>query len=164
MKVYERVINALAWIGFVLLVPVGLGVFGTPGPLDFLHRTLGQFGTASFLVIVFYGLILLRVLFGKSEIYAPVLLGAVVSFLLLSTAVDLHFMLWYRRLTDGIVYVVNHRLVFLVAVGAAVLGILLGGLKRLHWIVQVLFLILVPLALIVVAHIYGYAALGGATT
>jgi len=160
MKVYERVLNALSWIGIIVLVPIGLAVFGIPGPLDFLHRSLGKFGSASFFVIVFYGLILLRILLGKSEIYAPVLIGAVVSFFLLTTTVEIGFMQWYRRLTDSIVYLGNHRFVFLVAVGVVVLGILLGGLKKLHWVIQLIFLVILPFALVVLAQIYGFAPLG----
>ncbi len=160
MKLYERVLNTLGWIGFIALVPVGLAVFGIPGPLNFLHGLLGKFGSASFLVILFYGLILLRVLFGKSEIYAPVLIGAVVSFFLMSTTTEIGFMDWYRKLTDSIVYLGNHRFVFLVAIGVVILGVLLGGLKKLHWVIQLIFLVIVPIALIVLAQIYGFAPLG----
>ncbi len=160
MKFYERFLNVLSWIGFLALVPVGLALFDIDGPLDFLQSSLGRLGTPSTLTIVFLALVLLRVLFGKSERYAPILIALVVSFLLLAAVVEFSFMRWYKATTDTIVYLDNHRLVFLIAVAVVIVGILLGRLKRLSWVVQVFVLILVPLALIVLAHIYGFASLG----
>lgn len=160
MKIYERVINFLSWIGLLALIPVGLTAFGITAPLDFLGKSFGRFGSASFLIIVFYALFLLRILFGQSELYAPLLISMVVSFLLISTAVEIGFMSWFKAQTDRLIYLENHRLVFLVALAVIVIGTLLGRLKKLHWILQVIVLVLLPLAAIVLAQIYGFATLG----
>lgn len=159
MKGYERFLNWLGWIGLLFLVPVGLTVFGVPGPLSFLHSHLGKFGSATFLLIVFYALILLRFLFGHSEIYSPVFIGLIVSFFLVAITVEIGFMGWYRNLLGKVPYVSNHPLIFLVGVAVAIVGLWLGRLKRLHLIAQLLLLLVIPVALIVVANIYGVAVL-----
>ena len=160
MKQHEHVLNIVAWIGLILLVPVGLSVFGFPGPLDFLQKSFGKWGSPSAFVIGFFVLILLRFLFGHSELYAPVLIGMVVGFLLMATAVPMGFMGWLKSQTDKISYLSNHRLVFLIAVVVPLFGVALGRLKRLHWMLQLALLVLLPAALIVTESIYRFAPLG----
>ncbi len=157
MKPYERAFNWLGWVGLLFLLPVGLTVFGVPGPLDYLQKTLGNFASATFFLLVFYGLILLRFLFGHSEIYAPVFLGMIVSFFLIAMTVEISFMKWYLQLTAKVSYLSNHPLIFLVGVAVALLGVSLGRLRRLHLIAQLLLLLVLPLAIVVAANIYGIA-------
>ena len=159
MKPYEKFLNLLGWIGLIFLVPVGLKVFGISGPLDFLQKSLGKFGSATFLLLVFYALILLRFLFGHSEIYAPVFIGMLVSFFLISATVEISFMKWYLNLSAKVSYLSNHPLVFVVGVLVAILGVSLGRLKRLNVIVQIVVLLVLPIAVIVAANIYGVAEL-----
>lgn len=159
MQPFEKFLNWLGWVGLLFLLPVGLQVFGIPGPLSFLHTSFGKLGTATFLLLVFYALILLRFLFGHSEIYAPVFIGMIVSFLLISIAVEINFMKWYAALVAKVPYLTNHPLIFLVGVAVAVVGVWLGRLKRLHLVVQLLLLLVLPVALIVVANIYGVGLL-----
>ena len=162
MKPFEKFLNLLGWIGLVFLIPVGLQVFGLPGLLDFLGKSLGQFGTATFLLLVFYALILLRFLFGHSEIYAPVFIGMIVSFFLVSITVEISFMKWYAALVAKLPYASNHPLIFVVGVLVALVGLWLGRLKRLSIVVQLLLLLVLPVAIIVAANIYGIGVLPGA--
>lgn len=157
MKPFERFLNWLGWVGLLFLVPVALTVFGIPGPLNYLHTSLGKFGSATFLLLVFYALILLRFLFGHSEIYAPVFIGMIVSFFLIAITVDINFMHWYVTLIAKVPYLSNHPLIFLVGVAVAIVGVWLGRLKRLHFVLQLLLLLVLPVAIIVVANIYGLA-------
>lgn len=162
MKPFEKFLNLLGWIGIIFLIPIGLKVFGMPGLIDFLGKSLGQFGSETFLLLVFYALILLRFLFGHSEIYAPVFIGMIVSFLLVSIAVEVSFMKWYASLVAKVPYVSNHPLIFVVGVLVALVGLWLGRLKRLSIVVQLLVLVVLPLAIIVAANIYGIGVLPGA--
>lgn len=161
MKGYESFLNWLGWIGLLFLIPVGLSVFGVPGPLTYLQSHLGKFGSATFLLIVFYAFILLRFLFGHSEIYAPVFMGMFVSFFLVAITVEIGFMSWYRNLMEKVPYVTNHPLIFIVGIAVAIVGLWLGRLKRLHFIAQLFLLVLIPIALIVLANIYGVGVLPG---
>lgn len=159
MKGYERLLNWLGWFGLLFLVPIGLSVFGVPGPLDFIHRSLGAYGSAAFLLLIFYFFLLLRFLFGHSEIYFPVFIGMIVSFLLIASTVEIGFMKWYLHLTAKVPYLSNGPLVFLVGVAVAIFGVALGRLKRLHLVVQLLLLLVLPIAVIVLASVYGIAVL-----
>lgn len=164
MKPFEKFLNLLGWIGIVFLIPVGLEVFGFPGLIGFLGRSLGQFGSVTFLLLVFYALILLRFLFGHSEIYAPVFIGMVASFFLVSITVDVSFMKWYASLVAKIPYASNHPLIFVIGVLVALVGLWLGKLKRLNLVVQLLLLVVLPIAIIVAANIYGIGVLPGVRT
>lgn len=160
MKQHEHVLNLIAWIGVVLLIPVGLAVFGISGPLDFLHKSLGKFGSASAFVVAFFALILLRFLFGHSELYAPVLLGLIVGFFLMASAVPMGFMTWYRSETDKISYLSDHRFVFLVSVLVPFFGVALGRLRRLPWLLELFLLVVLPLGLVVAEQVYAFLPLG----
>jgi hypothetical protein len=155
MKVYEKVINAIAGIGFLALVPVGLAVFHIYAPLDFLTEKLGFWGSATFLVLVFYGLSILRILFGHAELYAPLVIGVLWSFLLMCAAVEISFMRWYWDLVRQVALLDNTQLIFLVSFAVLGLAFAFSGLKKFPIVAQVLILVVLPAAVIVTLHYLG---------
>jgi hypothetical protein len=155
MKVYEKIVNVVAGVGFLALVPVGLGVFNVYAPLDFLSKQLGFWGSATFLVLVFYGLTTIRILFGHAELYAPLVIGVLSSFLLLSAAVRLSFMAWYWSLVRQAAFLGNTQLIFLIALVVLGLAVLLSSLKKFPVIAELLILVVLPVATIVVLHYFG---------
>jgi hypothetical protein len=152
VKVYEKVINVIAGIGFLALVPPGLAVFRIPGPLDFLSGRLGFWGSATFLVLVFYGLTILRILFGHAALYAPLVIGVLSSFLLMAAAVKLSFMGWYWGLVRQAPFLADAPLLFLLALVVLGLAVLLSSLKKFPVVAEVVILVVLPLAAIVTLH------------
>jgi hypothetical protein len=155
VKVYEKVINTIAGIGFLALVPPGLAVFGISGPQAFLSGHLGFWSSATFLVLVFYGLTILRVLFGHAELYAPLLIGLVSSFLLMSAAVKLGFMGWYWGLARQVPFLADGPLAFLLALAVLGLAVLLSSLKKFPIVAELVILVVLPVAALVALHYLG---------
>ncbi len=148
----ERFFNTLGWLGFLFILPIGLQAFGVGGPLSWLEQNLGRYGRPAFLVLLFFGFLVLRILFGGDRPVGPLLLGCLMGFLLLCTAVEIGFMSWLPGLTDRIAFLSNHPLNFLVAIGVILLGILLSYLRRLPLLLQLLLLVVLPLGFLGFAH------------
>lgn len=148
----ERFFNLLGWLGFLLILPIGLHVFGVSAPLAWLGENLGRYGRPPFLILLFFGLLLLRIVFGGDRIIGPLLLGYLTGFLLLATTVEIGFMGWFRGFTDRIPFLSNIPLNFLTAVAVILLGILLSYLRRLPVILQVILLVVLPLGFLAFAH------------
>ena len=155
MKVYEKVINIIAGVGFLALVPVGLAVFHIYAPLDFLTQNLGFWGSATFLILVFYGLSILRILFGHAELYAPLVIGVLWSFLLMCAAVEVSFMRWYWDLVRQVPLLGNTQLIFLVSIVVLGLAVAFSRLKKFPIVAQLLVLVVLPAAVIVTLHYLG---------
>jgi len=161
MKTYEKVINAIAGIGFLALVPVGLAAFHIYQPLDFLQAQLGFWGSATFLVIVFYALTVIRILFGHAELYAPLVIGVLSSFLFLAAAVPLSFMGWYWSLVRQVPFLADTPLLFILALVIIGLATLVATRKKFPLLAQLAILVLLPFAVAATLH---YAQVGSLET
>ena len=138
MKLYEKVVNTIAGVGFLALVPVGLAVFRVYGPLDSLEKLLGFWGSATFLLLVFYGLTVIRILFGHAELYAPLVIGVLSSFVLMCAAVPVSFMGWYWDLVSRLPFLANAQLLFVAAIVVLGLAALLASLKKFPMLAELL--------------------------
>lgn len=156
MSVRERIFNLLGWLGFVIILPVGLLVFGIGGPIEALRGLLGKFGDTTFLVIVFLGLELLRIVFGSDKIISPMLISIVMTLLLFSLSVPVSFMKGVVSVFAGVPFLQNAPLIFLSGIAVTFIGILLSYLKKLHIILQLLILVVLPVAFLVVSHYLGW--------
>ncbi len=157
MKTYEKVINTIAGIGFLALVPVGLAVFHVYGPLDAMGKLLGFWGSATFLLLVFYGLTVIRILFGHAELYAPLVIGVLSSFVLMCAAVKVSFMAWYWALVRQVPILSNLQLLFIVALVVLGIAVLLSGLKKFSVVPELLILVVLPIATVLVLGYLGVA-------
>jgi hypothetical protein len=159
MKIYEKVINIIAGVGFLALVPVGLAIFHVYGPLDWLEARLGFWGSATFLLIVFYALTVLRILFGHAELYAPLVMGVLTSFVVMCAAIPVSFMTWYWNLVQQVAPLAHTQINFLAALLIVGLATLLSSLKRFPMVAEILILIVLPIGAIVTLHYLGFADL-----
>lgn len=156
MKLYERIFNIIGWIGFLALAPVVLSIFGVTGPQLWLEARLGYWGGMEFLTYVFFGITIIRVIFGSGETISPLIIGFVVSFLLIVTAVPVGFMAWFRDSVTSLSWFMNIRLNLVTGLAVLALGILLSRLKRFHIALQLLVLVVLPVALLVLNSIYSF--------
>ena len=161
IKGYERVFNVIGWVGFLAIIPIALNAFGNPSALEWLEGNLGRYGTGQFLLIIFYILVFVRVIFGSGRIIMPLVISAAVGFILMSTAVEIPFMAWYRNLVAGSPYFGNHALNFLTGLAVVLLGILMSYLRRMSIVIQLLILVVLPAAFLVFAGAAGlFSGLG----
>ncbi len=161
MSVRERVFNLLGWLGFLVILPVGLLVFGIGGPIEFLRGALGKFGDVTFLVLYFLGLELLRIVFGSDKIISPMLISIVMTLFLFSLSVPITFTQAVVRVFAEVPFLQNKPLIFLTGIGVIFIGILLSYLKKCAILLQLFILVVLPIAFIVASHYLGwFASLG----
>jgi hypothetical protein len=153
---FERVFDVVGWLGFLAVVPVALRVFGLPQLQDLMQAELGRYGSPGFLLLVFFGLVFLRVIFGSGRVVGPLIIGSLMGFLLIAPAAGVGFMNWLRELEQSTPYLANLPLSFLVGLAVVLLGILLSSLRRLPVIVQVLLLVVLPIVFLLIAGHQGW--------
>jgi hypothetical protein len=162
---FERIFNVVGWLGFVAILPIALDVFGIDALQKLADQHLGRWGSKGFLLLVFFGLVLARVIFGSGRIIAPLLLGSAVGFVLIAVAAGVPFMSWLGDLAEASPFFSNMPLNFLVGLAVVFLGILMSAARRIPVVIQVLLLVVLPIAAIVAAGATGFAsglrALGG---
>lgn len=146
----------MGWIAFIVILPVGLSVFGITGPLDFLSGSLGFFGSITFFILVFLGLILLRVFFGSDTIISPMIISLVMALLLFAVCFEIGFLKPFSDFTGSIVFLGNKPLIFLSALTVILLGIIFSYFRKLAIGIQLLVLVFLPIAFIVVSHYMGW--------
>ena len=155
---FERIFNVIGWIGFLAIIPVALKVFGVPEAQNFLQERLGRYGSVGFLLIIFFALVLLRVIFGSGRIIAPLIIASLTGFVFIATAADVGFMGWLRNLVEGSVYFGNMPLNFLAGLTVVLLGILMSYARRIPILIQIVILVVFPVAFLVFCGATGFAA------
>ena len=146
---FERIFNVVGWIGFLAIIPVALKVFGVPEAQAFLAERLGRYGSVGFLLIVFFALVVLRVIFGSGRIIAPLVIASLTGFLLIATAADVGIMSWLRNLVENSVFFGNMPLNFLTGVAVVLLGILMSYARRIPMLIQLIILVIFPVIFLV---------------
>lgn len=155
INLLQRIFNLIGWLGFLLLLPPGLQLAGLPALQDFLVQNLGPLGSASWLMLYFFGIQLLRVFFGSSRLLTPLITGFLSTFLLASLVMPVGFMEWLYRLLEPTKLFARHPLTFLLVPLVLGLGYLLSFARRLPVVVQLLLLVLLPFAGAVALNLLG---------
>ncbi|MEW5815497.1 MAG: hypothetical protein AB1798_08915 [Spirochaetota bacterium] len=160
MNLIQKIFNIIGWVSFLLLVPIFLSTIGITGPEKFMQTNLGKYAEPPFLLVYFYALMVLRIFFGSDKIISPLLISWVFSFLLLATVVKINFLQWYWELTGKIAFLSNKPLTVLVAVIVILAGILFSSLKKFPLLLQLLVLVVIPIAFLVAADIFKIVQFG----
>ncbi len=155
---FERVFNVIGWIGFLAILPVALDVFGFPQVQELLAKNLGRYGSKGFLLLIFFALVLARVIFGSGRIVAPLLIGSLVGFVFIATAAGVPVMQGLRDAAQASSFFSNMPLLFLVGLGVTLLGILMSSARRVPIGVQIILLVVLPIAIVVAAGATGFAS------
>jgi hypothetical protein len=152
MERYEKLFEALGWVGFALLSPAALYVFGVQSVVELMDTKLGFAGRLDFWVLLSFGLVLLRIFFGGEHIILPLFLGYAGGFFLLSLVAGIGFMGWFWRPAARQFFFQNDKLTF--AVGAAVLffGLIFSYFRRISLLVQLLILVLLPMLVLLAVN------------
>jgi hypothetical protein len=155
---FERVFNVVGWIGFLAILPIALDVFGFPQLQELAAKHLGRYGSKGFLLLAFFALVCARVIFGSGRIIAPLLIGSVVGFLFISTAAGVPFMSWLGDAAAASPFFSNRPLNFLVGLAVTLVGILMSSARRIPLAVQIIALVVLPIALVIFAGSTGFAS------
>lgn len=156
-----KLFDIFGLIAYLLLIPPILSMFSITAPLTFLGDKLGSWGSTTMILVYFYALHFLRIFFGSDVRLTPVFISYMMSFLLFSMSfTTIQFMQWLYDLT----HTVNFFSFDPVNCVAAMLIVLLGNgmstIKSGKLILDVLLLIVLPVALIILGGSFLMPALG----
>jgi len=152
MERYEKLFDAVGWIGFALLTPVALYVFGVQSAVEIMDTKLGFAGRLEFWVLLTFGLVLLRIFFGGEHIILPLFLGFAGGFFLLSLVVRIGFMGWFWRPAARQFFFQNDRLTFVVGAAVLFFGLIFSYFRKITLLVQLLILILLPMLILLAVN------------
>jgi len=145
MDRYEKLFDAVGWLGFALLSPAALYVFKVQAVLQLMDTKLGFAGQPVFWVLLAFALVCLRIFFGGEQIILPLFIGFAAGFLLLSLVARINFMGWFWRPATRLFFFQNDRLTFVTGSAVLFFGLIFSYFRRLSLLVQILVLILLPM-------------------
>jgi len=152
MDRYEKLFDAVGWLGFALLTPAALYVFKVQSAVQLMDTKLGFAGQPMFWVLLTFGLVCLRIFFGGEQIILPLFLGFAAGFLLLSLVARINFMGWFWRSATQLFFFQNDRLTFVVGSAVLFFGLIFSYFHRLSLLVQILVLILLPMLILLAVN------------
>ena len=152
MERYEKLFDVVGWIGFALLTPVVLYVFGVESIVQLMETKLGFAGAPEFWVLLCFGLVLLRIFFGGEHIILPLFLGYAGGFFLLSLVARIGFMAWFWRPAAEQFFFQDDRLTVVVGTAVLFLGLIFSYFRRISVLIQILSLILIPMLLLLAVN------------
>lgn len=156
----QKTFNIVGWLAFLLLSPPVLAMLGLPQLQEFLSARIGTWGSPILLVVYFYVLLFLRIFFGSDQRYTPVLIGYVLSFLLFSVSLDISFMRWLYDLAHQVSFLSYNVFNFCAGAIVILLSNAMSSAKRAKPLVDVLVLVILPLAALVCAGLFLPGLLG----
>ncbi|HRV27298.1 MAG TPA: hypothetical protein P5522_00745 [Spirochaetia bacterium] len=160
-SVRMKLFDILGLIAYLLLIPPILSMFDITAPLTFLSEKLGTWGTTPMILVYFYTLHFLRIFFGSDVRLTPVFISYIMSFLLFSMSfTTIGFMQWLYNLTHAVQFFSFDPVNCVAAMLIVLLGNGISAVKSGKLILDVILLIVLPVALIILASIFLMPALG----
>lgn len=156
-----KVFDSIGFIAYLLLIPPILSMFGVTAPLALLTEKLGTWGTTTMILVYFYALHFLRIFFGSDVRLTPVFMSYIMSFLLFSMSfTTIGFMQWLYNLTHSVLFFSFDPVNCAAAMLIVLLGNGLSTVKGGKLILDIVLLIVLPVALIILASMFLMPALG----
>jgi len=152
MERYEKLFDVVGWIGFALLTPVALYLFGIRSVVEIMDTKIGFAGRLEFWVLLSFGLVLLRIFFGGEHIILPLFLGFAGGFFLLALVARIGFMGWFWRPAARQFFFQNDRLTFVVGAAVLFFGLIFSYFRKISLLVQLLILILLPMLILLAVN------------
>ena len=160
MNIGQKILLGIGILGLALLTPVIFYTFGNSGPVDFLGDKIGALGSPSTLTFISFCMIGLMAILGGGKNGSATVISLIIGCLLISTAVDISFMMWFKDLMSNIEPLSNHKLNLLTGVFILLFGMFLSFAKKISLKVEVLALVILPISFLVGSSYAGILPVG----
>ena len=155
MTTFEKILTSLGFLGFFILLPQLLAILGFSEIQTILENNLRSLAAPSAMSLVGLGMILLAVIFGGGETIGATFLGLFLGFILISTSVEVSFMVWLKNLMLKSDITSNFNLNYLIGVASILLGLILSYTTKVSFKGLVIVIIVLPLTFIGVTQSMG---------
>ncbi|BDS15041.1 transglutaminase domain-containing protein [Aureispira anguillae] len=149
MNIGQKILAGIGVLGLLLLTPVIFYTFGNTVPIDFLGDKLGSLGTPSVLTFVAFCMIGTMALLGGGKNLSATLVSLFIGGLLISTAVEISFLAWFKEIVTNVEFLSNLKLNLLAGVFVLLVGMLLSFVEKVNFKVELFVLLLLPLSFLV---------------
>jgi len=152
MNTFQKILAGIGGFGLLLLTPVIFYTFGNTAPIDFINSYVGGLGDPSVLTFVSFCMIGLMVFLGGGKNMSATLISMLLGFLLISTAVEIGFLQWFKDLVTPISFMSNLKLNLLTGVAILLFGMFLSYAEKVKLWIEVLALLVFPVGFLVGAN------------
>jgi hypothetical protein len=149
MNIGQKILLFIGILGLIMLTPVIFYTFGNTVPIDFLSDKLGGLGNPSVLTFVSFCMIGLMALLGGGKNGSATLVSLLIGGLLVSTAVEISFLTWFRDLVSNVEFLSNLKLNLLAGVFVLLIGMFLSFAEKVSFKAELVALVVLPLLFLV---------------
>lgn len=149
MNIGQKILVGIGVLGLILLTPVIFYTFGNSAPVDFIGKYLGNLGSPSVLTFVSLCMIGAMTLLGGGKNLSATLVSLLIGGLLISTAVEIGFLSWFKDLTSNVAFLTNLKLNLLAGLFVLLFGMFLSFAEKISFKVELLALIILPIGFLI---------------
>jgi len=154
MNIGQKILAGIGILGLIFLTPVIFYTFGNTTAIDFLTSNLGTLGNPSIITFVSFCMIGIATLLGGGKNFSATLISILIGFLLISTAVEINFLAWFKDLTANVAFLSNLKLNLLTGLFILLFGMFLSFAEKVHVLVELLALVILPIGFLVGSNHY----------
>jgi hypothetical protein len=143
---FQKIFTYIGFTGVALLIPGLLYAAGFPGPIEWIESVLGKAGDRSVVTIFAFALMSLMFIFGGGHNVSATFVGYLIGFCLMSSAIEIDFMDWFRNLSKKIGFLSSAPLNYIVGTATVIAGVLMSFNKKIPFWGEIAGLVLAPIA------------------
>lgn len=155
LSVLQKIFTVLGFIGFLLLIPGLLFAAGWTSLPESLTSTFGAAGSLPVITLIAFVLMALMFIFGGGHNISATFVGYLIGFFLISTAVDIGFMGWFKNWTSNIAFLSVPQLNYIVGNITVVVGVLMSFNKKIPLIGELAGLVVLPIGFLLLTSYLG---------
>lgn len=148
LSLLQKIFSLIGFIGILMLLPGLFYAAGWEGPVNFLEN-IAPWGDRSLMTVIAFILMGLMFLFGGGHNVSATFVGYLIGFFLISTAVEISFMGWFRNWAAGIGFLSVPPLNYIVGIITVSSGILMSFNHRIPLFAELAALVILPIVFLV---------------
>jgi len=149
-SLFQKIFTYIGFAGVALLIPGLLYAAGLPGPIEWIESVLGKVGDRSVVTVVAFALMSIMFVFGGGHNISATFVGFLIGFFLMSTAIEIDFMAWFRNLSKNIGFLSSAPLNYIVGTVTVVAGVFMSFNKKIPFWGELTGLLIAPLAFLLI--------------